>query len=187
MGYYIREGLVEEHTTTLDMILDAIRKGKTISFPCKKHSDMSKMKYQFNKILRAAQVLPSEAGGRFVDLRTRVQVCEDWDTLRIVIKPKVGSSLIINASPAVPDEGDMLTMLEDFDGTMALLEFTPSNAYSLDGFKAQIEARGFELGTHVMTGEIVVMEEEDKVMMTANRKRAETSSIMQDLGFGRTP
>ncbi len=189
MGYYIREGLVEEHRATLDMIHAAVVRGEAISFRCAHPKEMSRMKYQFNRVLRAAQILTKEAGGRFTNLRLRVEVREDWEKMRIVIKPKrTGSTLITEIKPSMPDEKDVLIMIEAFDGEQPWLEFTPSSDYDFDGFKAQVEARGFDLNTHIETGAVVIIEGNNgKLTMAATRKkRVSSSSMLRDLGFGRT-
>ena len=74
MGYHIRTGLVEEHESTLDMIRATIEKGQPLRFDCTTPEHLNRLKYQFNRILRATTVLIEECNGAFVGLRDRVKV-----------------------------------------------------------------------------------------------------------------
>lgn len=146
MGYHIRTGLVEDHSTTLDMILAAANQGKSLRFDCHKPEQMSQLKYKFNRILRATTVLIHEADGVYVGLRTRVRVREDWANFAIIIEPAVPSSLNLSTIlPTKPNEHDALERLRQFEGQMDLVRFTPSPTFNVENWVASLEKIGFEL------------------------------------------
>jgi hypothetical protein len=146
MGYHIRTGLVEEHESTLDMIYGAIVKGEALRFDCRMPEDINKMKYQFNRVLKATDVLITECGGRFKGIRQRVKVKEDWKNMAVVIEPVTAQTAGITAvRPAEPNEYDAVERLKQFTGSMDLIRFTPSESFDLAEWQLAIKEIGFDL------------------------------------------
>lgn len=147
MGYHIRTGLVKEHDSTLAMILAAVNRDTSLRFDCTTPEHMNKLKYQFNRVLRATSVLIHECSGVYVGLRGRVKVSEDWAGMAIVIKPviaQIGDTLS-TIQPAQPNEYDAIERLKQFQGSMDLIRFTPTDEWDIDEWRLAIQSIGFDL------------------------------------------
>lgn len=146
MGYHIRTGLVTEHESTLDMIARSVLKGEALRFDCGRPEDMNRMKYQFNRVLKATTVLITECDGRFVGLRKQVKVVEDWKHMAIVIEPSIAQTAGITAvMPAQPNQYDAVERLKQFEGNMDLIRFTPTESFDLMEWQLAINEIGFDL------------------------------------------
>jgi len=145
MGYHIRTGLVEEHESTLGMIQKAISEGKSLRFDCTAPEDMNRMKYSFNRILKATDILIRECGGTFTGLRALVKVREDWKRMAIVIEANVPHKRLTDIKPAQLNERDIIESLKQFQGQMDLIRFTPSFSFDLDTWITELTKVGFEL------------------------------------------
>lgn len=126
------------------MIHKAVTKGEAIRFDCARPEQMNRMKYQFNRILKATTVLISECGGEFVGLRGKVKVCEDWKHMAIVLEPATPSELI-TILPALPNEYDAIEKLGQFEGIMDLVKFTPTASFDLAEWQLALNEIGFDL------------------------------------------
>lgn len=146
MGYHIRTGLVEEHKSTLDMVYAALEKGEALRFDCRRPEDMNRTKYQFNRVLKATDVLITECGGKFKGMRARVKVKEDWKNMAIVIEPATAQTAgITSIQPAEPNEYDAIEKLKQFEGNMDLVRFTPTEAFDLTEWQLALNEIGFDL------------------------------------------
>ncbi len=146
MGYHIRTGLVKEHESTLDMILRSISQGEALRFDCGRPEEMNRMKYQFNRVLKATEVLINECDGRFKGIRQRVKVCEDWKNMAIVIEPSSAQAAgITSITPAEPNEYDAIEKLKQFEGNMDLVRFTPTSSFDLAEWQLALNDIGFDL------------------------------------------
>jgi len=144
MGYHIRTGLVTEHESTLDMIYASIVKGEALKFNCGRPEEMNRMKYQFNRVLKATDILITECDGRFKGLRQRVRVCEDWKYMAIVIEPSAGRG-IVTITSAEPNEYEAIDKLKQFEGNMDLIRFTPTASFDLAEWQLALNDIGFDL------------------------------------------
>jgi hypothetical protein len=148
MGYNIREGCVEQHKEHLELIYQAALSNKPIMFKCARLEDMNRMKYQFNKILKATDMLPHECEGRYTGLRQQVRVKEDWETPAVVIQPIHsfrGNSVLTGIAPAEPNEHDAIEKLKLFEGPNTLVKFKPSPQFNLDIWQLKLNTIGFDL------------------------------------------
>lgn len=146
MGYHIRTGLVTEHESTLNMVYAAIVKGEALRFDCGRPEDMNRMKYQFNRVLKATDVLVTECDGKFKGMRARVRVKEDWKNMAIVIEPSVAQTAgITSIMPAEPNEYDAVEKLKQFEGNMDLVRFTPTSSFDLAEWQLALNEIGFDL------------------------------------------
>ena len=145
MGYHIRTGLVKDHESTLIMILEAADAGKSLRYDCKRPEDLNRLKYQFNRILKATSVLINECGGIYVGLRNRVKVREDWKHLAIIIEPAIPTGTLNTLIPTQPNEHDAIERLKQFEGQMDLVSFTPSYSFVLNDWITELTKIGFEL------------------------------------------
>lgn len=178
MGYHIREGLVNENIATLDLMQEAVTANKGVKFRCRQPSDMGKMKYQFNRLLRAAQILKEEGGGQFVNLRNRVEIKEDWDSMCIVIQPKTGISLLRSIEPLQPNEDDWLEGLKGFQGNMYGLAFKPTSQFNFTVLALKAEELGFTC--YREDGEPMIVEQENEpgiFLLPAIRMKEEKKNI----------
>ncbi len=145
MGYHIRTGLVEEHESTLGMIQKAIGEGKSLRFDCEAPEDMNRMKYSFNRILKATDILIRECGGNFTGLRALVKVREDWKRMAIIVEANVPHKGLTAIQPAQPNEKDIIESLKQFQGQMDLIRFTPSYTFVFNDWVTELTKIGFEL------------------------------------------
>lgn len=130
----------------MDMIYGAIVKGEALRFDCRRPEDINKMKYQFNRVLKATDILIEECEGRFKGMRARVKVKEDWKNMAIVIEPVTAQTAGITAiTPAEPNEYDAVERLKQFTGNMDLIRFTPSESFDLAEWQLAIKEIGFDL------------------------------------------
>ena len=145
MGYHIRTGLVEDHASTLDMILTSVSRGESLRYDCQIPDKMNRLKYQFNRILRATTVLTAECSGRFIGLRQRVKVREDWKNMAIVIEPSDVPEGILTIMPAQANQFDAINRLKQFDGSMDIIHFTPTSDWGIEEFRLALQEIGFDL------------------------------------------
>lgn len=145
MGYHIRTGLVEDHASTLDMILASISRGESLRYDCHIPDKMNRLKYQFNRILRATTVLTSECQGRFIGLRQQVKVREDWKNMAIIIEPSDTPAGLMTITPAQANQFDAVERLKQFDGSMDIIHFTPTPDWDIAEFRIALQTIGFDL------------------------------------------
>lgn len=145
MGYHIRTGLVEDHAAILDTILSAVNRGESLRYDCRKPEAMNKLKYSFNRILRASTILRNECNGNFFGLRGRVRVREDWKNMAIIIEPVIPTGTLGALVPAQFSEHDAIEKLQQFDGRMDLVKFMPSPSFALDEWRVELKRIGFDL------------------------------------------
>lgn len=146
MGYHIRTGLVEENKEILDLIRLSVKNGIRLRYDCKVPEHMTKLKYQFNRLLRATSILTRECEGNFVGLRAKVQVREDWGALAIIIQPATNGPVNLSTLvPVKPNEHDALETLKQFEGQMDLVRFTPSPSFDLELWRTALMSIGFDL------------------------------------------
>ena len=145
MGYHIRTGLVEDHASTLDMILASISRGESLRYDCHVPNMMNRRKYQFNRILKAASVLTTECQGRFIGLRRSVKVREDWKNMAIIIEPSNTPEALTSIMPAQANQFDAIDRLKQFDGSMDIIHFTPTSDWGIEEFRLALQEIGFDL------------------------------------------
>jgi hypothetical protein len=150
MGYYTRQGMVEERKDLLEKILTAVSEGRTLEYPCLHILHLPKQAYQINNLLRACTLLPEECGGRYATLRSLVEVSQDIATSSILIRPKQGGIpfAIAMIKATDPSERDVLRVLStDRDRPVIVHAFTPSSEYTGDEW---LEKEGDRLGYEII-------------------------------------
>lgn len=188
MAYYIRKGLVEENIETLEMIYRVIRDGREQAFKAPSPSKMNSIRHQFRKLLAAADRLPHEAGGKYKGLAASTEISLDWDSMRVIVRPKDSAP---EYTPVLPGEEDMLELVKSYTGQVCQLKgFVPPD--DLDAFDHKLQQLGFRLARDVNTGEYAQISEDEElgtVLMLAERieQKPKRPSIYEQFGFTRGP
>lgn len=186
MAYYIRKGLVEENIETLEMLYDIVRLDEPRSFKAASPKKMNSIRHHFRKVLAAAERLPNEAGGRFKDLRSRIEVSLDWERMEVTVLPKQTAAPLI---PAFPDENDMVEVVKSYKGKLCMLKFAPSSDFDPKVLDLHISRYGFNLAKNPETGDYAITpdnEEHGTIMMVAERtQRQPKTDLLKQFGFSR--
>ncbi|KKN88107.1 hypothetical protein LCGC14_0251790 [marine sediment metagenome] len=146
MGYNIRTGLVEKHAKLLQRIYIAVAVGGgDLRFDCSNPDDMNAQRYQLLRILRATRLLKDECDGLFVDLHSKVKICEDWDLMAVIVRPVTAHRSSTVLTPYRENEHDVLERLKQFEGQMDLVHFLPTPEFSAETWQIALQTIGFNL------------------------------------------
>lgn len=144
MGYSTSQRLYDENESTIHLLLRNLESGKATTFPIPPGAEVGSIEYHFHRILKCAEHYgPSP---RIQALRKTLQVTYDASRKAVVLQPKRASSPYASAlEPERLSLGSALAALDEYPGTMTMLEFSPSPDFSEDSLATQLAARGWEL------------------------------------------
>lgn len=183
MGYGARKGLVEENKATLELIFQCITSGQDCRLQYRPE-DVSNQQWTLRRVLKATELFPSEAGGRYFKLnelvRTRIEV-EDHTKAYIVVYPRNRSATaaLNGASSAVAIA--LSKALDNFGGQTQIVKLSSATQFSEDELIQLADQKGFSINPDHK------IEDKGEIWYVANRKIKENpgANIMRELGFTR--
>jgi hypothetical protein len=167
MGYNTTPALIEQNEELLDKILAATAAGREIKLRAS-DGEISSEQYKLRRVLAATDSHRSFKGGKFAGLGQRVLLKLDTARNEIIVKPKRGVSI----EEYRANENDALSSLRETSGSMAMLEFYPSDSFSLDYFCTIADREGWTI-----VRETLSEEKGGKISIAAERKQ---DSVLSD-------
>lgn len=142
MGYATRPEIVEQNTEILSKIKTAIDRGDSIKFRIRDSGEISREQYRLRRILAATDNHPLASGGEFARLGARTALRIDAVNSTIIASPR---STISTIEAYRANERDALTYLDEAKGSLAMIEFYPSDSFSIEAFSKAALEKGWKL------------------------------------------
>lgn len=172
VGYNTRPEMVTDNIDLLTRIKRAVELGEELKFKVKEEAMVSTEQYRLRRILAATDIHRSAYGGEFAGLGAAVSLKMDASRGTIIVTPRVG----VRLEEYKASERDALDVLSEAKGSMAMVEFTPSEEFALD----QFVRRAFELGWIIHTSTRTETEDGAVSFAAERRESADSSNV----GFG---
>ena len=141
MGYHTRPEMIGENLDLLSAIRQAVEKGEILRLDVEPDR-LSSEQYSIRRILKATEIHRTAYGGEFCDLGKMVRVEIDPGRAQLVIRLKApGSRYRISRV----NENDAINSLTNYQGSMNVLEFYPSEEFTEESFEAALAEVGWIL------------------------------------------
>jgi hypothetical protein len=142
MGYNLRPGIVRENEQTLTAIKIAIETNSKAEFSAPK-PELYSLQYTLRRILKATEVYENECEGKFAGLGALVSLNVDLEAGAVIATARAGAKNV--PEPTTPGELQALQQLERTNGSLTVIEFTPSPDYDEEDFSSKCHTRGWLL------------------------------------------
>jgi hypothetical protein len=151
MGYNSTPELITQNLSLVESILSKVDRDEPAVFRVGADANIQTEQYRLRRVLAACDAFRSAHSGRFAGLGARCSIAIDYEKKTLVVRPKGG----VNIKRFRPTEKDAVEFLIEQKGSLAMVEFFPSEIYSDDAFLRDALTAGWkvQMATKMIEGE----------------------------------